>query len=72
MAPVIEKLRKDGYAIDIIDRDKNSELAKKYGVSALPTIIILNGDIETKRWVGIVSESELRSVLKKFPDYEVW
>jgi adenosine/AMP kinase len=72
MYPIIKKLIDEGYPIEIIDTKINKEASKKYNINALPTIIILNGTQEIKRLVGVVVESEIRSVLKIDHDYRIW
>jgi thioredoxin 1 len=72
MAPVIDKLIAEGYQIAIVDTRVDVELAENYKIVSLPTLIIFNGEIEIKRLVGVVSESEIRTVLKKNTDYQIW
>ena len=42
--PIIEELKelKDLFDINIIDVDENTEMAEKYNITAVPTIIILD------------------------------
>ena len=72
MAPVIDKLIAEGYQIAIVDTRNDQEVAESYKINSLPTLIIFNGDIEIKRSVGVVAESEIRSILKKNSDYQIW
>lgn len=72
MAPVIDKLIAEGYQIAIVDTRVDIELAENYKINSLPTLIIFNGDTEIKRLVGVVSESEIRNILKKNSDYQIW
>ena len=75
MRPIIEQLQKEGYDIQVIDADKNKDLAKKYSIESLPTIIILQDDKEIDRIVGKISVEDLRKRLTKtdkLPDYRIW
>jgi thioredoxin 1 len=72
MAPVIDKLIAEGYQIAIIDARIDADIAENYQISSLPTLIVFNGDIEIKRLNGVVSESEIRTSLKKNFDYQIW
>jgi len=72
MEPVIKKLQGEGFAIEVIDTRSNSELAGKYSVNAIPTLIILSNGQEIKRWVGVVSEENIKSIFKKQNDYRIW
>ena len=39
--------------IEVIDIDENRELAMKYGIRGVPTLIMLDDDTEVKRIVGV-------------------
>lgn len=43
-----------------VNIDENMELAQKYGVSALPTMVVLEGGEEVKRHVGMMMYSGLK------------
>ncbi|GIW87397.1 MAG: hypothetical protein KatS3mg108_1721 [Isosphaeraceae bacterium] len=42
--PEVEKLKQQGYPVREIDVDEQPELARRYGVSAVPTFIVVDGD----------------------------
>lgn len=44
MAPTLEKMKTDGYNIRVVDVEEDSELASKYGVRAVPTMVLVAGD----------------------------
>lgn len=60
--PILEELEKD-YAdrveFKIIDVDENQELASKYGIHAVPTLIIEKDGTEIKRYMGVTQKSVL-------------
>lgn len=64
MDPVIEKLAAD-FKVLKIDIDKNPDLMKQYGVTKVPTIIILKKGLVYETFVGITSEDRLRNSLNK-------
>jgi thioredoxin 1 len=68
--PVIEKLKSEGYEIQIIDTDKNKDLATQHKVTSLPTTIILLNEKEVNRFIGAISEDKLRKQLP--PNYRLW
>jgi len=72
MRPIMEKLSNEGYVIEFIEFDDSREVARKYSVTLLPTIIVLRGNEEIAKFVGRVSEEQLRSVLPKPIKYEIW
>ena len=49
--------------IEVIDIDENSELAAKFGIRGVPTLVMLQDDVETKRLVGIKPLKELEDWL---------
>ncbi len=71
MYPSVKQLLKEGYKVEEKDADENKDLATKYQVTSLPTFIILRGEIEVKRFVGITPIASLRDALKD-PDYHIW
>ncbi|MDA0524571.1 thioredoxin family protein [Methanococcoides alaskense] len=64
--PILEQLEGElGEKVEfkMIDVDQNNALAGKYGVSAVPTLIIeKNGEI-VKRYTGVTSADVLRAEL---------
>lgn len=45
--------------IEVIDIDENQELAMDYGIRGVPTLIMLDGDIEVKRVSGMLMKNQL-------------
>jgi thioredoxin-like negative regulator of GroEL len=45
--------------IEVIDIDVHQELAMDYGIRGVPTLIMLDGDIEVKRFSGMKMKNEL-------------
>jgi thioredoxin-like negative regulator of GroEL len=72
MAPVIKKLIEDGYPIKIVDARNDTQLASQFKIEALPTLVILDDKKEVKRLIGVVSETEIRTILEKTSDYRIW
>ena len=66
MSPIVEKLASlyDGKAvIGKVETDSEMELAQKYGISAIPTLIFFKNGVEFERKVGVVPEADLRKIL---------
>ena len=51
------------YTIEVIDIDESEELAIQYSVRGVPTLVMLQNDIETKRIVGMQTEGFLKKWL---------
>lgn len=64
MAPIVHKLaeEKTEYKFCSLDTDNVPELAQKYGIVYLPTLLVFkNGEVINKS-VGLVSEEEILSM----------
>lgn len=67
--PIVEKLAEsfDGKAVVAkVNVDEEAQSATKFGVSNIPTLVILKDGKEVKRFVGLQQEAELASVLDGF------
>lgn len=69
IAPIIEKLV-DKYAgkikIGKLNTDENPELANKFNVTGIPTLIIIENGKEAERIIGFTSERDLINKLDKY------
>ena len=45
--------------IEVIDIDENQGLAMDYGIRGVPTLIMLDGDVEVKRVSGMLMKNQL-------------
>jgi thioredoxin 1 len=66
LAPTIDDLAKryDGRAkVGKVDTDANREIAFKYGISAIPTVIIFKDGEVQKKFVGLTSKDQLSRAL---------
>ena len=48
------------YPIEEIDIDTNTELAQKFGIRGVPTLVLVDGDTEVRRKVGSLTSAELK------------
>ena len=68
MGPIIEELAeevKDKYKVGKLNVDENREMASKYGVMSIPTMIIFKDGKEVKQLVGVQSKDNLKEELEK-------
>ncbi|MBQ9347286.1 MAG: thioredoxin [Oscillibacter sp.] len=66
MGPIVEKLagEYDGKALVAkVDTDEESDLAEKFDVSTIPTIVFLKNGAEFERKIGVTPEAVLRGLL---------
>lgn len=60
MAPIIEEVGKQIQGkVGKVNVDKNQDLAMKYNIISIPTIIIFKEGKEVKRFVGLRDKNEL-------------
>lgn len=64
MAPVVEEVSKDeSIKVGKVNIDENQELAEKYGVESIPTIVVFKNGKEYKRQVGVTDKGTLLNLL---------
>ena len=60
MTPVVEEVSKEeSIKVGKVNIDENQELAMKYEVMSIPTLIIYKNGKEAKRFVGVRDKKEL-------------
>lgn len=66
LGPVIDQLGNELTDVKVckIDVDANQELAGKYKVETIPTLIVLEGGKEIKRSVGVQPKPAILAMLK--------
>jgi thioredoxin 1 len=66
LAPTIEKLA-DGYAgklkVGKVDTDSNRDIAMKYQINAIPTVILFKGGEVAKKFVGLRQERDFKEAI---------
>ena len=67
MSPVIEQIeeeKKDVVKVGKVNVDDNPELAEKFGIMSIPTIIIFENGEPVKSFVGVTSKEEIEAQIK--------
>lgn len=61
LTPVMNEIKKEvtGAEYQYIDVDEQFELASKYGVRGVPTVVIEKDGVEVKRFVGLQSKNTI-------------
>ena len=66
LTPTIEKIAKD-YAgkvkVGKVDTDANRDVSMKYGISAIPTVILFKGGQIAQKFVGLRQEKDFKAAL---------
>jgi thioredoxin-like negative regulator of GroEL len=52
--PVMNEISGEGYSVQFIDIDQSQDLAAKYGVRSVPTVVIEENGIEVDRFIGSI------------------
>ena len=66
LAPTIDELAQeyqDRVKIGKVDTDSNREVSVKFGISAIPTIILFQGGQVKKKFVGLTSKEQFHQAL---------
>jgi thioredoxin 1 len=50
-----------GLPIEVVDIDVDTELAMDYGIRSVPTLVILDENVEVKRMTGLVTKEILKN-----------
>jgi thioredoxin 1 len=50
--------------IEVIDIDENQEIATQYGIRGVPTLVMIDGDVEVKRVSGMLMKNQLTEWLE--------
>lgn len=66
LAPVIEEIaaEADGYKVGKVDVDQEPELAQKYRIMSIPTILVFKNGKVAASTVGVQPKAALKELLK--------
>lgn len=67
VAPIVSRLKQQGYPIRKIDVDREPELARRFGITSIPAFVVLVNGKEVERTVNVVSEARLKRMLARIP-----
>ena len=63
--PVVEELAEEGYCVGKIDVDQEPELAQKFRIMSIPTLLIFRNGQEAERLVGLTPKETIKELLDK-------
>ena len=61
MSPIIDEIAEEmqGVKVGKVNVDNNQELAIKYDVMSIPTIIVLKKGVQKKTFIGVTDKNEI-------------
>jgi len=57
--PTIQEAVSEGHAIEILDVDENHDIAVRYNVMSVPTVVIEDAGVEVDRLTGVTTKDEV-------------
>ena len=66
LKPILDAVAKENDDVKIvsINIDDEDELAEKYNIISIPCLVLFENGKETKRNVGLISKSDVESIIK--------
>lgn len=67
ISPILEEVAKKSDDFDIIkiNIDENQELASRYAVEVIPTLLVFKDGVSIDKRVGLLDENEILDLMKK-------
>lgn len=68
LMPVLEEIDQEFDQVDIVkvNIDQDEELAKKFGVLSIPTLIFFSNGEEVDKTIGYRQKSQIEEIIRKF------
>ena len=66
VAPVIEELaveNEGSLTVAKVDIDSNNDIAARFGIMSIPTVILFNDGLEVKRFIGVQPKATYSAAL---------
>jgi thioredoxin 1 len=65
LSKIIESVKDEiKVPIEEIDIDEHSDIAATYGIRNVPTMVLIDGDTEVSRKVGVLNAAQLKEFLE--------
>ena len=61
--PVMNEIAGEGHSVQFIDVDQSPDLAQKYNVRSVPTVVVEENGSEVNRVMGAVSKQQMLNSL---------
>lgn len=65
MVPILQRMQKDKFPVRQIDISEEPELARRFNVDRVPTLVLMVQGKEAQRFIGLTDEAELRDQMNR-------
>lgn len=65
LAPIIDELYEEGYAVGKVDVDQDMALAQQFRVVNVPTMILFKNGQEAERLIGLCPKEKIKALFEK-------
>ena len=67
LSPIVDAVAEeaDGFKVGKVDTDEEFDIAAKYGIQSIPTLLVFQNGEVVKRSVGVISEDDIYDLLGK-------
>lgn len=69
LSPILEEVSEEAngeYEIVKVDVDESYDLAKKFGIMSVPTMIIFQDGVEAEKIIGLRSKDDIVEIIKTY------
>ncbi len=66
LSPIVDKIAEtaDGFKVAKVNVDEQPDIARKYSIAAIPTLLVFQNGEVIKKSVGLLNEEEVLELLK--------
>jgi thioredoxin 1 len=65
LSPIIDEVaNEENIKVVKVDVDKHEDLAKRFGIMSIPTVIVFKNGVEEHKSIGLVSKEEILTWIK--------
>lgn len=66
LSPIVDQIAEEHKEVKVckVNVDTEPELAMRYGVMSIPTLVVIKGGNEVNKSVGLVSKEEILTMIK--------
>jgi len=65
LKPILEEVSSEGVTVYSVNVDHNKELASKFQVSSIPTVLLFKGGNQVDQFVGVQEKEDIMALVGK-------